>query len=289
MTDQEKPKAPYTAEEYDAMLSSYGVTREFALRAVNRYLRAVKAAEVDRVSATGFDMRTLVSIIRSTDHEEALSIIGISEALARNGLSERAALVRANLYLKAQQIASEPLVHLIQWPLDWIEFDAALCGFVTFNNIPVSLIRNYAKRPYNASEVDPIKVAGMGGGESIDGDVIRIRLNQIFGPPGIGWSIVSAPGVSRVEGEPFVWKTKNADLDYVYVKAYAFFAQYAVRNVYTGDQSFVQVGPFTDGHKNQTFEAAGGGSLTTLVKEFARFMGCMDAYESTINSVLWND
>jgi len=280
--------AKFSRDEYLAMLKTEGVTNEYVMTAVNMHLQALGKAAVTKISEVDLYLGDIMAIVRITPVPRSITPIDIARILTRLNLTAEQAVERMQAY--AVNKMSVIPDSLMKWSRSLIELEAALCGYTTLNNIPVSLIRNQMKRPYPPQAYKD-KKQSFGTAETVDQRVIRLRLNEVFGAPGIGWRITGMENMSLAHSEPY--KERKSDgspgRDMMQVRAFGWFGEYAVRDVFNGGMFYVRTNVIFDGHGNDSFEKAGSGAATALMKEFARLMGGMEESESEIELVLQDD
>lgn len=283
-------ESKFSRDEYAAMLKMENISNEYAMAAVNAHFAAIGRKPIEKISEADLYLYEVMAIIRITAVPRAISPIDIARILRRLNMTAEIATARMVAYADQYRIP-EKITHLMQWPRSLIELEAALCGYTTFNNIPVSLIRNQMKRPYPDAAYKEKKATGIGLVETLDPRVIRLRLNEVFGPPGVGWRVAAIETVSTAHVDTY--KERKSDgsegRDMVQVRGFGFCGEYAVRDLRDYSLSYVRTNIIIDGWHMADFEAAGSGAGTAFFKEIARLMGGMDETESKIELVLMDD
>jgi hypothetical protein len=138
-------------------------------------------------------------------------------------------------------------------------------------NIATELNKHLPPEAYGA-----IKYGQMSGKTDIDGDYVRDRFDQVFGPMGIGWRINPHKTAGRVEyrSEPRLNKEGKEQTWHI-VTLLAHTLQYCMV-MPDGNLIWVEASTTTDQHDNMDEQYAYRGALTSLTKQFYRLMGGMN-------------
>lgn len=286
--------AKFSRDEYLAMLKSENVTNEYVMAAVNMHLQALGKAAVTKISEVDLYLGDIMAIVRITPVSRSITPIDIARILTRLNLTAEQALERMQAY--AVNKMSVIPDSLMKWNRSLIELEAALCGYTTLNNIPTSLIRNQMKREYPADAYGERAATGRGKVETVDAKAIRLRLNEVFGPHGIGWRVAAEGNVTLAHSAEYTERVSEENAkkgkvgrDMTQVRVFLAFGEYAVRDVFNGGMFYVRTNLIIDGWHMADFESAGSGAITAMTKEFARWSGAFDLSESTMQSLAQDD
>jgi len=287
--------AKFSREEYLAMLKTENITNDYVMAAVNKHLQAEGKAAVTKISEADLYLADVMAIVRITPVPRLITPIDIAQILTRLNMTAERAVERMQAYMTVKGLASHD--SLMQWSRSLIELEAALCGYVTFNNIPVSLIRNQMKREYPGDAYGERAASGRSNVETVDAKAIRLRLNEVLGPHGIGWRVAGEGNVTLAHIDTYIEKVskENADKgkigrDMTQVRVFLAFGEYAVKDVFNESNMFyVRTNLIIDGWHDPAFEAAGSGAITAMTKELGRYLGAFDLSEGKIQSLVQDD
>ncbi len=146
----------------------------------------------------------------------------------------------------------------------------------TLTGVRLSEIPSFIDAPYPKSAYGTVPLAGGQSGTDLNPYWARLRLDQTFGPAGIGWRIVPSPNggttkirqekrTSRSRGEYTVWVVtlEMWQLEYVLL---------------TPEERVVVAGVLSDSSENENEGYAYRGAHSSLLKQFLRLLGGTDHF-----------
>ena len=163
----------------------------------------------------------------------------------------------------------------------------------TLAGVPVGDISKRLNKHLPPEAYTAIKYGLMTGKTDVDGDRIRDRFEEVFGPMGIGWRITPHPSAGRVEyrNEPRPKMKDGKQMTDQQTGELLFQTWHIVTLVahtlsYSvvmpdGSITWTEVSTTTDQHDNSDEQYAYRGALTSLMKQFYKLMGGM-------NHILYN-
>lgn len=166
--------------------------------------------------------------------------------------------------------------------IDFPKLPTTLTG-ISILDVPKRLNAHLPPQAYKA-----IEFGQMSGKTDIDGDCVRDRFDEVFGPMGIGWRINPNPTAGRVEhrseqrpkmkkGEPIKDPSTGEILMQTWhiVTLVAHTFQYSVI-MPDGSIVWTDASTTTDQHDNMDEQYAYRGAMTSFMKQVYRLMGGMN-------------
>lgn len=167
-------------------------------------------------------------------------------------------------------VSSEPT---IVKTVDGLELDPLITNSKTLTGIPAAKIQEFINKPHMDQYYSSTDAPGGGKWTVIDPLAVRIRLDKVFGPHGIGWRIVPAPTGSS--SSVTTYERKSGQKMYnVTLSGYCLEYRLRVGDAYEWERTSA----LTDSNDSPDLDYASGGAFTSLMKQALKMMGGYDHF-----------